>query len=338
VIDEEEIESFLGGDRVRLKPGVRRVRRPGALLLLPPGGNPVMVSPMVDEIWDLLVAGVQVSELASELRERRPRARDVASKLTVFLNRLWNAGLLEGSGACALPSPSRIEIPIDPLARACASLLRRVPRPLFVAVIVGFAAASLCGLLVLLVSAKHPRMSNLPEHLTVEGVLIIVFLLIPLHELGHAAACRFAGVASGPAGIRFGRLGIPHPYVVTSLAWGIEQATRRCWIPAGGPLVDLFVGGAAAWGLVVFDPPGVLGSVVWLVALYALIAVNVGTSPIPVGDGSHLLEALLDDEFARGAALLWRRNRFVRPHSVRIYRLVCIGHVICSTALLYVLR
>ncbi len=297
-----------------------------------------MVSPLVDEIWDVLVAGAQVSELAASLGEHRPRARDVASKLTAFLSLLWQAGLLEGSGGGAPPSPRGIEIDIDPVARTCASLLRRIPGPILAALAAASAAFSLWGLLLLLASPDHPRLRHLPAHLTVAGVLVIALGLIPLHELGHAVACRWAGVASGPAGIRFGRWWIPRPYVDTPLAWTIEPSTRRFWIPAGGPLVDLLAGGAASWLLVTSGPGGALGAVAWLVALYSLIAVDVGTSPIPVGDGSHLLEALLDDELARRAALGRGQHRFVRPHSVRIYRLVAAAHLLGSAALFFVLR
>ena len=58
----------------------------------------------------------------------------------------------------------------------------------------------------------------------------------------------------------------------------------------------------------------------------------------PVGDGSHLLEALLDDDFARNAALRRRSSRFVRPRSVRIYRSVCAAHMGWSAALMRALR
>src|SRR5262249_27474434 len=256
-----------------------------------------------DEMWDVLVAGVQISELVARLRERRPRARDIARPLTVFLNRLWNAGLLEGSTPTAAPSSRLIEIPIDRLARPCGLLPRRLPTRLWATVIVAGAGASGWGLAMLLASAGRPRLSQLTEPLSISSVLVVVLVMVPLHELGPAVACRLAGVASGPAGIRFGLLGLPRPYVDTALPWGIEEARRRWWIPAGGPLGDLMLGGAAAWTLLFVDPAAVVESIVWLAGLYALIAVDVGTSPIPVGDGSHLLEALLDDEFARRAAL-----------------------------------
>jgi hypothetical protein len=296
-----------------------------------------MVSPLVDEIWQVLVAGVQVSELESQLRERRPNARDIATKLTTFLNRLWMAGLLEGSAPCEAPRPRRIEIPVDRLALAFASVLRRIPLPLLVGVILAFASAACCGLLLLLLSPGHPRMRELPEHLNVAGVLFILVALIPLHEIGHAVACRFFGFASGPAVISLGRFGIPRLFVATPYAWEIEQPGRRCWVPAGGPLVDLLAGGFASWGILAFDVPTAIKSVLWLVALYELIVLNVGTSPIPVGDGSHFLEALLGDEFARGAALFRRYHRFVRPRSTRIYRIVSIGHVLGSTVLMFLL-
>lgn len=330
------IAPLAAGARVRLTPGVSRVHRNGSVLLLAPEGSSVMVSPLVDEIWDLLVAGVAVGELDRELRERRPHARDVSSKLETFLTRLGDAGLLEGHDPPTRPPRRRIEIPIDAVARRVACLLRRVPRPLLAALVVACAAVATAGLILLLAGSQHPRVSELSEHLSLPGAFAVV-MLISLHELGHAVACRLEGVAAGPAGIRVGRLGIPRPYVHTPFAAGIADPHRRSVIPAGGPLVDLLLGGAAAWTLIAVDPAGAAGSVVWVIVLYAYIAIDVGTSPLPVGDGSHLLEALLDDDFARGAALFGRHSRFVRRRSVRIYRAVCLAHVICTIALIYAL-
>ena len=297
-----------------------------------------MVTPLTDEIWDSMVAGAEIDALATELRVRHPRARDLNEKLTIFLDRLWSAGLLEGSEPRSSPPGRRVEIRIDPLARAVASMLRWVPRSLAIAAIATMAAVSLCGLLLLILEARQPRLRYLFDHMTICGVLVIVLVLVPLHELGHAVTCRLLGMPCGPLGIRLSRVALPRPYVDTSPAWGLEQTRLRAWIPAGGPLMDVLVGGAAAWMLIACDPSDELKSILRLVFLYAWIAVNVGTSPLPVGDGSHILEALLNDEFARDAALLGRRNRFVRPHSVWIYRAACVGHVLYTGTLFFTLR
>lgn len=330
--------AILEGERVRLRPGVRRVRRAGALLLLPPEGNPVMVSPLVDELWASLSRGVMVSDLAMELRTHRPRAGDIAPKLTAFLERLWTAGLLEGSVPAADTARPIVRIPIDPVARAIAWPARLLPRGAGVVLTILAAAAALTGMGALFVSGRHPHLTQVVDHFTLAGAAAIVLVVIPLHELGHAIACRLTGVASGPLAVRLGKFGVPRPYVDTARAWGVADARYRAMIPIGGPLMDLWIGGAAAWLIVAIDPPGVVGSVAWLVSLYAVIAVNVGTSPIFTGDGSHFVEALLDDDFARGAALLRRPNPFVRPHSVAIYRAISVAHVVLTTCLFFIIR
>jgi hypothetical protein len=327
--------AFMAGDFVRLAPQVRAVRRPTGLLLVGPGGNPVMVSPLAGEVLHLLVAGVRVGELARELQALRPRAGDTPVKLAVFLDRLGQAGLLEGREAAGAAEP-RLKIPVDGLARRVTAAVRPLPPRVLACVPGALAAASLAGLGGLLARPDRPRLTHLRAGAT-QAVLVLPAMGL-LHELGHALACRLIGVPSGPLTLRMSRLGVPRPAVRTPGAWGVEEAARRAWIPAGGPLVDLLTGGAAAWWLLLRGPDHGHSSTPRLLALYALMAVDVGTSPIPVGDGSHLLEALLDDEFARDAALLGRRSPFVRPGSARTYRVVCLTHALASAMLIHRLR
>lgn len=329
---------FLAEQEIRLKAGVRRIRRNDALLLLSPSGDAVMVTPLLDEIWHALVAGTQLQDLAETLAARHPRARDIPVKLLMFIDRLWSAGLLEGSGKRTAQRERRITFDSDSLAGAVARPLRVIPRALGIPLVAVIAIAASAGLLWLLVAVPdHPRLRHLFDHLSPWGISTILLVLVPLHELGHAVACRLIGVSPGGMGIRFPRFGMPRPFVETNAVWNVE-GRRRFWVAAGGPLADLIAGGVAAWTLIAWDRPGIVQSVAWLVALYACVAINVGTSPLPTGDGSHMLEALLDDDFARSGALLGRTNRFVRPRSVLRYRIACGMHLALTVLLFLCLR
>jgi hypothetical protein len=325
--------SVTGPGVVRLVAGVRRVRRPGCLLLLPPSGRPVVTSPLVDELWDALVSGTPVVDLVGAVQAGHPRARDVGPKLVAFLDVLWGAGLLEGSPGAA-GRPLRVRLPMDPLARYLADGMGRLPAPLRAWWLRGAVAAAGCGWAAALLGPRRLRLSALRLSgvpTTVPAIALLVFL----HELGHAVACRLVGVPSGPLCVPRGGV---LPRVHTPAAWGVEDPLRRATVPAAGPLVDLLLGGCAAGVLAVRGPDRRGGPTAALVALYALVAVDVGTSPLPVGDGSHALEALLDDEFARAAALSGRRSRFTRPRSVLRYRLACLGHAVGTAALVHRLR
>jgi hypothetical protein len=329
-------QTYSDDDHVRLKPGTRRVRRSGALLLVAPETNLIMVSPIVDQIWQSLVGGTTFAALQTELQQHRPRAKDVRSKLSAFLNRLSEAGLLEGSSPGQPDKTMRLEFPIAPLATRLASVVHRLPSGAASGVCGALALGAAGSLIALLASPSRPRLTSTGHYRSVPGAIAILAQMC-LHELGHATACQLAGEPTGPAGIRFNRLGMPRPYVATPRACGIERPLHRALVAAGGPLVDLLVGGASAIVVLALKPAGLLGEVANIVALYSLVAVNVGTSPLPQGDGSRVLEALLDDDFARAAAL-GRPSRFTRPTSTRWYRAICAVHVGCSIALVGRLR
>lgn len=320
---------------VRLVPGVRRFRRPDAFLLVPADGNPLLVSRLVDEFWESLVSGTSVGDLVSSLQERHPRAGDVRPKVTHFLARLRSAGLLEGA-----PGPVTrqrgVRIPIDSLARPCADVLLRLPpraRLVTSACAVGMSAA---GLAFLLAGPRRPRVGDV-SRASLPAVFAVI-AMVPIHELGHAIAARCVGVEPGPLVIAPRRWGLPRIHVSTPPASTLEAGVSRAWIAAGGPLADLLVGGAAAWWLLLRGGLGASHPAARLVAFAALVSLDVGTSPLPDGDGAHILQALLDDDVARGAAILSRSNRFVRPQSVRAYRLACAAHLFLTTWLVGRLR
>ena len=65
-----------------------------------------------------------------------------------------------------------------------------------------------------------------------------------------------------------------------------------------------------------------------------LVSLLRSTNPIREGDGSHMLEAWLGDEFARRSSLSRNRSQFSTGLTVRRYRLACLLHTGAAVALL----
>ena len=328
--------SFRDGKRAKLIEGVVRSSRSGAELLTGPDQRQLLVSPVATEIWDSLVHGSSVRELTMQLQESHPHARDIPEKVVAFLDRLWDAGLLEGSDQPRPPAPT-VALPLDHLARRLAGPLLRLPRPARVVLLAAIGGGSLAELTRAVTRSDRTRLTAALRDVSPPGVAAVLAAMV-LHEMGHAVACRLVGVPSGPLEFRVTRFGAPRPRVVTPLAHRVESPTGRALIAAGGPGVDLLLGAAAAWASGRTDPRSSAGSIARLLTVYSLIALDVGTSPIVDGDGSHLLQALLNDECARETALLGRRGRFANPRNVRIYRAVSAVHVACSAGLIWRLR
>ena len=328
--------SFRDGKRAKLAEGVVLSSRSGAELLTGPNQRQLLVSPVATEIWDSLVHGSSVRELTMQLQESHPHARDIPEKVVAFLDRLWDAGLLEGSDQPPPPPPPFV-LPLDDLARCLAGPLLRLPRPARVTVLAAVVGGSLAAVTRAVTRSDRPRLTAVLRDVSLPGVAAILAAMV-LHEMGHAVACRLVGVPSGPLEFRVTRLGVPRPRLVTPLAHSVESPTARALIAAGGPGADLLLGAAAVWASGRTDPKSSAGSIARLLTVYSLVALNVGTSPVVDGDGSHLLQSLLNDECARETALLGRRGRFANPRNIRIYRAVCAVHVACSAGLIWRLR
>src|SRR5206468_11474523 len=66
------------------------------------------------------------------------------------------------------------------------------------------------------------------------------------------------------------------------------------------------------------------------VLLLSGLFVYLDTNPLTPSDGSHMLEALLDDELARASALSRRRAALSTRPVVNTYRLVCVVHFLVA--------
>lgn len=76
-------------------------------------------------------------------------------------------------------------------------------------------------------------------------LLLCLFLLKGLHELGHAVACRKYGGRVYTIGIMFVAL-MPLPYTDASASWSMRSRWRRAMIAAAGMYVELFIAALAA--------------------------------------------------------------------------------------------
>jgi putative peptide zinc metalloprotease protein len=335
------LEQETAARTVRLRSHVGRVKRDSGRIILvdSTGGTlPVRVSAIADELLPLLMSGVSVDELAGVLRHRHPQARDVRQKLAAFLAQLEAAGMLETSQARTrrrlqaprwrLPNPDR-------LARQIAAGLHRVPRlvrRVLLALVVGAALLALGWRIG--DRALRPHLIDVVRQFDAWGLALGLGVLMPLHELAHAVACRAAGVPVRGAGVVLHGFLVPGPYVDTTDAYLVSDRWRRFWIPAAGPLMDLLVAGAGAAGALATH--GVWAHRCAYASLIASIFVFLDLNPFGPTDGSHMLEAWLDDELARLTALSRRRAR-MSPVSSK-YRLACIAYLLVAVAAAVALR
>jgi putative peptide zinc metalloprotease protein len=333
-------ESTIG--TVRLRAGVQRIELAnGRRVLFATGRTPLRVTPTADEIWPMLVEGTQFEELVTRLQELHPQARSSRERVIAFVEQLGKAGLLEGTepakAAIEKKEPIRI-CDLDPLARMVAGGLRRLPPALRATLVLAVAGMAAMGAARYLLSAPTPRFLDAFQHFSFVGLALVMVVAAPLHEIGHAIACRMAGVAAGPLCVRRGWFGWLRPFVETPEAFLAPGRWGKFGIAAGGLFFDLLLCGAAAWTALLAGRTGLVGGAATFVFLYCVMNLNVGTSPLQPGDGSNMLGALLDDDFARQAALFGEHSRFANARNVRIYRLAGVAHLLLTGVLLWFMR
>jgi putative peptide zinc metalloprotease protein len=165
-------------------------------------------------------------------------------------------------------------------------------------------------------------------------VLIFVLVVIPIHEFAHAVVCRRVGVPVSGAGLILHGGFFPGPYVDTSKAYQLTNRWRRFVIPAAGPFVNLVFAGIVAALLRFAAPPDELVPILHGVLLACLLFVYSDTNPLTASDGSHCIEAGLDDELARHYAF-GRAQAVADPGNVRRYRMITLLHLLLSAALFW---
>ena len=326
---------------VKLLDGVRRVRRARGqtLLVSPDGSSATRIGDVGEKLLPLLMRGTNVDLLAAFLQQQHPLARDISVKLDRFLAELDRVGLLATCQRPAERARSRARrfalFNPDRLAKQLAEWWGWMPATQSHALVVVLIVTAAIGLVAVWLG-DHQRLNpvGLVRRFEPIGLAVFVFMIVPLHELSHAVACRAAGAPVTAAGIMLHSFVIPGPYVDTTQAYLVAERWRRFWIPATGPLVDLLASGTAAWMVVLTHGYGLVGRASLYVLLLSGLFVYLDTNPLARSDGSHMLEALLDDELARASALSRRRAALSSRTGIATYRLVCIVH--CLVAALIV--
>lgn len=287
------------------------------------GRQAVRVARTVDVLLSLLRVGARKSELEGALHLSHSNDPDVAQKLDCFLSRLDAIGLLETGGPARHVQARwhRWEfLDINPVAARLDRALNYVPKPVLNVIVGILATLAFVGIAIQVSDAPRPTFNSIFDVTSVWGIAFFLLVVVPVHELAHSVACRAAGVPVGGVGLVLHGGIIPGPFVDTSATYAVADRWLRFRVPIAGPLVDLYVAGAAAWLLLLgsagalFDAP--LVSIMILSTVFLLL----DTNPFGPSDGSRALEAILDDELARRSAFGREGTTLSTKRSIWSYR------------------
>lgn len=317
---------------IALRRDVRIVQRVSHTILFRAHGfRAVRVGGTANVLLPPLRQGTQWSEMHSILQERHPDDPDVALKLDGFLCRLEAANLLN-SGEAESASPDRWHrwelLDLNPIAARLARVTVRIPA----AALVLLTLAAAAGVIVALPGVVPLTFRGIVNPW---GIAFLLLVVVPLHELAHAVACRAAGVPVSGAGLLLHGGLIPGPFVDTSMIYAVADRWTRFRVPIVGPLVGLWAAGAAAW-LGLHPAAGPVDGPLASIMMLSLVTFFLDMNPFFPTDGSRALEALLDDELARSAALARHGATLSTRRAIRIYRVFCALYL-CTVATLVVL-
>jgi hypothetical protein len=324
----------------RLMPDVEIVRRANSLLLvLPSTGAAVRISPAAEALLPMLEAGSYINDLQNALQQKHPQAKDVASKLKVFLMPLTRSGLLSVGDVTVRRRKGWPKLELfrpDPQARWIANILLKIPQMLRRLLLAMILLGAVAGIAQLIWTQRFPSVGQLYDGLGFVGFFIFFLIVVPCHEAAHAIACRMAGIEVGAAGLILHGGVMLGPYVETTKAYRVKNRMDRFWIPAAGPIINLVATGIAAWWLISLRPDqleaiDLARQMVFLCAVF----VYLDTNPLGPSDGSHMLEAILEDELARRNAWSFKRLRDFDQHTAVRYRVACIVHMVIATACMF---
>lgn len=306
---------------------VKIVRRKSSIILVENAtGYSVRVSPVAESLLPSLKDGASFEQLREILERARPDAVDIESKLSAFMATLIQGGVVINTQDSAIESKRSALcnqyplLEINGICRRLAAPLRVLPsvlRRLLLVFLVGFPFVSLFHLWM---TNGLPTLRYLMENVHWLGAVAFFLIAVPIHELCHGISCSLSGAKVGKFGIIMHGGLVPGPYVDTSCAFTVKDRWSRFLIPAMGPLCNLLFAGLAALALSFGALTGEYQRVTESFLLVSLLFVFFDTNLLGSTDGSHCLEALVDDELARKYAFKKPSSSTVDSSSVKIYR------------------
>ena len=322
---------------VKLDSSVQFVRRQNTLLLVSGSGATVRVSPGAEPLIPSMEKGTPYDDLVDILAKKHPNVPNVNPTLNKFLAQLSKSQILESDseedGAVKKPRKKRKYelMDPDPLAKSIAGAIQKVPAPITWGILAIMMIASIVGAVMLPSYTKILHPSMVASSFNIVAFLIFLLVIVPIHEAGHAIACRLVGSKVSGAGIILHGGIIPGPYVETTKAYSLKKKSHRFWIPAAGPIINLCSAGLMAW-IIILSPqlsPYALEVLVYIFIL-SMLFVYLDTNPFTASDGSHMLEALLDDELARRSAFSKQASALSDKAGLAIYKRVSVAHLLLA--------
>lgn len=309
-------------------------RRDSILLFASSTKRSVRISAVAAELLPMLAEGADLPQLLARLQQSHPRSTDTATKLDAFLSMLERNGMIRGaSGPVRRMRGKYPMFSPDPIARALAWPLLQLPSAARGVLALTMVILAIATIAVLALEGGIPPLRDMAEYLHWGGIVLFALVVVPIHELAHAIACRLVGIRVGDAGIVLHGGVVPGPYVDTSDSYSLRSRWQRFVIPAAGPFVNLVSAGTIAAVLLTAPPsvqPLLQGAL-----LACLLFVYFDTNPLTPSDGSHCLEAWLDDELARRHALSLRAHPHADRRVVTLYRLATVLHLLLGAFFLW---
>ncbi len=313
---------------LRLRDDVREAVIDGTLMLQSKSDvNAVKVSRSAAHLLPSLKDGATFEQLCEIFGRRLSEAQ--RAQLDAFLSVLQRAGLLQQTGT--RPRSALVRLRTWDLSAPLARLgdaLRASRGAAVLAFVAGLIAASalVWGASVVLPHLiELGRLAARPLALAA-GVLVVLALVVPLHELAHA-------VVAGACGIRTTRLvvgrrgAVPAIFCETPGSSLIADRALRILVPAAGPAVDLAFG--LAFGALALWHHSPATPYLAAAACASLMALVLDFNPYLGSDGSRMIEIVLDDDHARASALSRRSGVASMRNSARGYLALAILYLAC---------
>ena len=133
---------------------------------------------------------------------------------------------------------------------------------------------------------------------TIPWIAVVVWftllVVILIHELGHAFACRRFGGECHELGIMFLVL-IPTPYVDASTAWAFPNKWHRIFVGAAGMIVELFFAAICVFVWLNTNPNELISQLAFNAMLVAGVSTVIfNANPLLRYDGYYMLSDWLE--------------------------------------------